>query len=218
MKRLFAFGGIAASVVLVAFGIASIVVGFNGRDEVRSSLSREYIVGTPDMTPSGIRAEARKGGLDVAKLDIPSMSVAGREIDTGDEAKAFAGYMRIHTFEATGGYTYAQMGRFQAKPDTPQKFLATGGGTDDPAYAVVDPKTERPVSNPARNIWVTETALTTALSTSFFAERVAVFSIVMGFALLLTGIGFLVLTLGGALGKVEIPRRHGRTQAAPTAM
>jgi hypothetical protein len=218
MTKLFALGGIAASLVLVGFGIASIVVGFNGRDEVQSSLSREYIVGTPDMTPTGIQAEAKKAGLNVAKLDIPSMSVAGKEIDTGDEAKAFAGYMRIHTLEATGGYTYAQMGRFQAKTGTSGKFLAEGGGTDDPAHAVVDPKTHQPVSNPARNIWVTETALTTALNTSFFAERVAVFSIVMGAALLLTGIGFLVLTLGGALGKVGIPWRHARTHAAPTAM
>jgi hypothetical protein len=54
---------------------------------------------------------------------------------------------------------------------------------------------------------VSETALTTALNTSFFAERVAYFSIVMGVALLLTGIGFLVLTLGGALGYVALPKR-----------
>ena len=44
-------------------------------------------------------------------------------------------------------------------------------------------------------MWVTETALTTALNTAYFAEQVALFSIVMGVALLLTGIGFLVLTL-----------------------
>ena len=50
----------------------------------------------------------------------------------------------------------------------------------------------RPVENGLRNMWVTETALTTALNTAFFAERVAFFSIVMGVALLLTGIGFLV--------------------------
>ena len=56
-------------------------------------------------------------------------------------------------------------------------------------------------------MWVTETAFTTALNTSFFAERVAYFSIVMGVALLLTGIGFLVLTLGGALGYVALPKR-----------
>ena len=48
-------------------------------------------------------------------------------------------------------------------------------------------------------MWVTETALTTALNMAYMGERLAVFGIVMGFALLLTGIGFLVLTLGGAL-------------------
>ena len=45
-------------------------------------------------------------------------------------------------------------------------------------------------------LWVTSTALSTALSTSYFAQQVALFSIVMGIALVLTGIGFLVLTLG----------------------
>ncbi|MBI5106070.1 MAG: hypothetical protein HZB46_14005, partial [Solirubrobacterales bacterium] len=37
--------------------------------------------------------------------------------------------------------------------------------------------------------------LTTALNTSYFAEQVALFSIVMGVALLLTGLGFLVVSL-----------------------
>ena len=62
-----------------------------------------------------------------------------------------------------------------------------------------------------------QTALTTALNTSFFAERVAYFSIVMGIALLLTGIGFLVLTLGGALGYVTIPRLGEKTHTASAA-
>jgi multisubunit Na+/H+ antiporter MnhC subunit len=62
------------------------------------------------------------------------------------------------------------------------------------------------VENGLRNMWVTETALSTALNTAFFAERVAVFSMVMGVALLLTGIGFFVLTLGGALGYVAVPK------------
>jgi len=42
-----------------------------------------------------------------------------------------------------------------------------------------------------RSIWVKETALGTALNTSFFAQQMAVLSIVTGIALLLTGIGFL---------------------------
>jgi hypothetical protein len=64
---------------------------------------------------------------------------------------------------------------------------------------------------------VTETALTTALNTSYFAERVAYFSIVMGAALLLTGIGFLVLTLGGALGYVTVGSRADKLNTASAA-
>jgi len=163
-------------------------------------------------------AEAKKAGLDISSLDIPSASVAGKAIDTGSEARTFAGYMRIHTLEATGGYTYAQMGRYQAKPGTPARFLAAGGGTDDPAHAVIDPKSKQPVANAQRDIWVTETGLTTALNTSYFAERVALWSVVMGAALLLTGIGFLVLTLGGALGTMRVPRPGLHQQPAGTTM
>jgi hypothetical protein len=97
------------------------------------------------------------------------------------------------------------------------RFLTPSGeDTSDEALAA---KTEdgRPVENGLRNMWVTETALTTALNTAFFAERVAFFSIVMGVALLLTGIGFLVLTLGGALGWVALPRRSKSLSTASAA-
>jgi hypothetical protein len=77
------------------------------------------------------------------------------------------------------------------------RFLDENGQpTSDEEAAAVDEQSGEPVENPARQIWVTETALSTALNTSYFAEKVAEFSIVMGIALLLTGIGFLVLTLG----------------------
>jgi hypothetical protein len=73
------------------------------------------------------------------------------------------------------------MPRFQGKDGKP---------TSDEKLAALDPKSGAPVDNPERNIWITSTALTTALNTSFFAESVALFAIVMGFALLLTGLGF----------------------------
>ena len=91
--------------------------------------------------------------------------------------------MRIHTFEATGGQTYSQMGRFLTKD---------GKDTNDSKLAAVDPKTKQPVER-CRNIWVTETALTNALNTSFFAEQVALFGIVVGVALLLVGLGLAIL-------------------------
>jgi hypothetical protein len=173
-RKFFEYGGVLAGVVLVVFGVVAIVMGVNGRAEVRDSLARENIVGTPDS------------------------SIPGQKVDTGAEAKAFATTMRKHTLEATGGQTYAEMPRFLDE---------NGKGTNDEAAAAKDPTTGEPVANGARNIWVTETALTTALNMSYMAEQLALFGIVVGFALLLAGIGFIVLAVGGAL-------RHREAEAA----
>jgi hypothetical protein len=185
MRKIWNYGGLVAATILIAFGITSIVMGVNGRDTVRSNLDKELIVGTPDMTPQAIAKEAKAAGLKGVAL--PTKSVAGKTIDTGSEARTFAEYMRVHALEATQGKTYAQMPRFAT---------ADGKGTNDEKAALKDPKSGGPVSNAARDIWVTETALSTALNTSYFAENVALFSIVMGVALLLTGIGFGVMALG----------------------
>jgi len=132
-------------------------------------------------------------------VGTPDMAkVANEKIDTGQEARDFAAGMREHTLADTGGLTYAEMPRFLDEKGKP---------THDEEAAAIDPKSGAPVSNPARNQWVTETALSTALNVSFFAESVATFSIVMGFALLLAGIGFLVLTL-------RLPWREEETERA----
>jgi hypothetical protein len=191
LRRAFELGGFIAGTILVTFGIVAIVMGFNGRSTVSSSLKDEHIVGTPDMTPALIAKEAKEAGLK--GISLPTKSVAGLPVNSGDRARTFASYMRIHALEATGGYTYAQMGRFTAKPGTPKAQLAAGGGTDNPQWAVIDSATKQPVANGARNIWVTETALTTALNTSYMADKLGLFGIVVGVALLLTGIGFFVL-------------------------
>ena len=162
MSKVIRYGGVVASIVLIAFGIGAVYMGVDGRDQVRSDLAREQIVGTPDST-------------------IPNQLV-----DTGSEAQAFAAVMRKHTLAATDGKTYAQMPRFLDE---------NGNGTDDEAAAAKDPKTGQPVENGLRNMWINETALSTALNTAYFAESVATFAIVRGFALLLTGIGFLVMVV-----------------------
>jgi hypothetical protein len=191
MKKWFGYGGIAASVILVAFGAGAIAIGINGFNTVRDEISAQNIVAGEDA------AELTNGQLQ-----------PGEKITTGAEARAFADIMEHHTLAATEGKRYADMGRFLT-PD--------GKDTSDEALAAKTPDGQ-PVENGLRNMWVTETALTTALNTSFFAERVAVFSIVMGIALLLTGIGFLVLTLGGALGYVTLPKlgKKARTASAAT--
>src|SRR6478752_1335487 len=190
-RKLFEWGGFAAGAILVAFGVVAIMMGFSGRATVADSLKLEKITGTADMTPALIAKEAKAAGL--TDVSLPTVSVAGQAINSGPRARAFASYMRIHALEATGGFTYAQMGRFQAKPDTAKADLAVGGGTDNAAAALVDPATKQPVANGIRNLWVTETALTTALNTSYMADRLGLFGIVVGIALLLSGIGFIIL-------------------------
>jgi hypothetical protein len=194
MSRPFRLGGIIAGLVLVSFGVGAILIGFAGRGEVNDNIKQEQIVGSPDMSPALIAVAAKDAGLDVA---LPTCDVAGKAITNGGDAKCFAEYMRIHTLEATGGKTYAQM---------PQYATADGKGTSDKAAALIDPKTKGPQSNPARQIWISETALTTALKTSYFAASVGLFSIVMGTALLLTGGGFIVLSTG-LLGSAGLRRR-----------
>jgi hypothetical protein len=199
MRKTFEFGGLFAAAILIAFGAASLVMSIQGRSTVQSSLKLEQIVGTPDMTPSAIKAEAAKAGL--TGIALPTCSIAGKAVTNGARARCFAQYMRIHTLEATGGKTYAQMPRYAT---------ADGKGTNDVTAALKDAK-GFPVDNAARNLWVTETALTTALNTSYLAEQISLFGVVVGIALLLSGLGFGILALAGALrgreSLVHLPKR-----------
>jgi hypothetical protein len=203
-RKLLEWGGFAAGAILVAFGVVAIVMGFSGRATVADSLKLEKITGSADMTPALIAKEAKEAGL--TGVSLPTVSVAGLAIDSGPRARAFASYMRIHTLEASGGFTYAEMGRFTAKPDAPKAELAVGGGTNNPQFAMIDAASKQPVANGVRNLWVTETALTTALNTSYMADRLGLFGIVVGIALLLSGIGFIILAFA-ALHRKQIAVR-----------
>jgi hypothetical protein len=213
-ERVFKIGGLIAGAVLIAFGVVVIVLAIDGHSTVQDELKRQQIVGTPDMTPTAIKAEGAKAGLK--NVDYPTCSVAGQSVDTGSEARCFAQYMNIHALEATGGYVYAQMGQYEAKPDAPKSQLAPGGGTSNPQYAQTDPKTGQPLSNGARNVWVTETALATALNTSYMATQLSYFSLVVGVALLLAGIGFIVLALSGGLSGLAARTAEGPETVAPS--
>jgi hypothetical protein len=176
MRKWFAYGGIAASVVLVAFGAGAIAIGASGYNEVRDDIAAQKITATPD-------ANELSGG----KL------TPGQQIKTGADAKAFADIMEFHALESTEGRHYAEMGRF---------VTPSGAETNDEATAAKTPQ-GRPVENGLRNLWVTETALSTALNMSYMAEQTALFGIVVGIALLLSGIGFVILAVGGALRRLE---------------
>ncbi len=198
MRKALEIGGFVAAAVLVVFGVVAIAMGVNGRQTVNNSLSHEYIVAGSDMTPSAIKAEAQKAGIASSVKQWPTMDIAGKTIDTGPEAQAMAQYMHIHAFEATGGFTYAQMGIYTAKPGTPKAQLEAGGGTSNAEFAAIDPTTKQPVQNSARQVWISETALTSALNMSQLASQVSLFGIVVGIALLLSGFGFAILAGAGA--------------------
>jgi hypothetical protein len=76
------------------------------------------------------------------------------------------------------------------------------------------------VSNGARNVWVTETALSTALNMSYMAEQLSLFSIIIGVALVLAGLGFGILAIGGALRNPDTALRfvHRRKVASSGAV
>src|SRR3954466_11429227 len=134
-KRIFQWGGVAASVLLMAFGIGALVIGLQGRTEVQDKVAQEHIVGTPDMTPALIAKEAKDARLP-ASVALPSCSVAGQSIDTGAEAKSCAANTRTNALAATGAKTCAEMGRY---------LPASGKDTNDAAAAATDPKTGQPV-------------------------------------------------------------------------
>jgi hypothetical protein len=228
MRRAFEIGGVIAAAVLVAFGIAAIVLAFNGRDTVSSELKTQQITGTPDMASNSqaIKAEvqaitASQNALvkkfkavgvtfTPSKVSVPGCSVAGDQVTNGDSARCFARYMFIHAMGGTSGLVYSQMGRYVAKPGTPFKYTDGNGGVAPDAspaiiakYAVTDPTTKQPLSNGARNVWIDQVALSTALNSSYMAEQISLFGIVVGVALLLSGLGFGILAIAGALRSPE---------------
>jgi hypothetical protein len=126
-------------------------------------------------------------------VDLPTCTVAGKPVNDGSSARCFAQYMRIHALLATGGLAYAEMPRYAT---------ADGKGTNDAAQATKGPNGQ-PVDNPLRSVWINETALSTALNVSYMATQLALFSLVVGIALLLAGIGFIILAGFGTLRRPE---------------
>jgi hypothetical protein len=165
------------------------------RDETVVSLGKEDTVGKRRLLRIGGYLSGGVlilFGVAVIVLGIWGFSftrdhIPGEPVDTGRKALAQAEIMREHTLSSTEGLTYAEMGMYQSaeNPSDPK-------GTNDEAAAAKDENGE-PISNGARNIWITETALATALDMGFMSEMLSIFSVVVGIALLLTGIGLVIL-------------------------
>jgi hypothetical protein len=196
-KTLWEIGGFVAGAVLIVFGVVAIYMGVDGRSTVRDSLKQEQITFGAAEDPA------------VAQY---ADQWAGEQVKTGEQARAFANVMRYHTVNAEWNpehLTYAQMGRFLAKDDP-----SNPAGTSDETAALVD-ETGKPVSNSFRNQWVTQTALSNALNMSYMAEQLALFGMVVGVALLLTGIGLVILAFAVFGRRVEV--KEPATGRFPTA-
>ena len=187
-------GGLLAGGVLILFGIVAIVMGVNGFNTTRDALKDENIV---------------FGSADDPAVAEHAEQWAGEQVTTGDQARAFALVIREHALEGTGGLTYAEMGRFLSAddPDDP-------AGTSDEEAALEDEE-GNPVPNSGRNTWITATALSSALNMGYMAERLAIFGIVVGIALLLTGIGLVILAFA-VFGKRAEPAAAAGARAPAT--
>ncbi len=188
-------GGFIAGGLLIVFGVVAIILGATGFTTTRDAIKGEGITfGTTDDPAVAQYAE----------------KWAGQQVKTGDQARAFAQVMRYHTINAEWNpehLTYAQMGRFLAADDP-----GNPAGTSDEEAALKD-DAGNTVSNNYRNQWVTETALTTALNVSYMAERLSVFGLVVGVALLLTGFGLVILAFA-VFGRRERAKEAVRSPAS----
>ena len=209
-RRILEIGGIIAGTLMIAFGIGALVMSINARNTVSNEVTAEQIVGSADMNPTAIKVAMTEAGLK--NVAAPTCNVADQPIENGSDARCFAQYMRIHALESSGGLTYSQMGRFVAASDP-----TNPAGTSDETAALKD-DAGKPVANAARNTWVTETALSTALNVSYMAEQIALFGVIVGIALLLSGIGFIILALivlgAGAAKEAKAPAFKSSAPAA----
>jgi hypothetical protein len=190
-RRLFWAGGLVAGVLLIVAGGLWIWQGADARQEVKDTISREQIEGSPDMSRATFEDQVPPG------VTLPTCDVAGEAITTGEEARCFAEWMRVHALVATGGRTFSEMGRYLDEQ---------GNEVNSQDEAAIDATTGRPVENGARNLWVNQRALATGLELAFVGEQVSLFSIATGALFLVIGIGLLVmLTVGGVLAQRAEP-------------
>jgi len=181
MKKAFPIALLILGLVFVGAGIYTTARGFQAKDEVRQALVAQNITTPEDAS-------------------IPNVLV-----DDAATAHSMAEIIGVHVEEATGGETYAEMGRFLT-PD--------GRDTSDEAAALKDDE-GNPIANPLRNVAFQASALQTSLHTSHMAFNVA--DLVIGLGALIVVLGFAVGGIGVALGSLAIPSVARKLHVEPVA-
>ena len=181
MKKAFPVALMLIGLVFLAAGVYTVVRGYDAKEQVRDELEAQKIVTSEDAS-------------------IPNAPV----VDAAT-ADAMADIIGVHAAEATGGRTYAEMGRFL----TPE-----GGDTSDEALALKDEE-GNPVANPLRNVAFQASALRTSLYTSVLAFNVS--DLVIGLGIAFAALGFVIGGVGVALGGLAIPALGRRLHVEPVA-
>ena len=183
MKKLFPILLMVLGVAFVAAGGYAMYRGFDANDQVHDELVAQNIV-TPE-----------------------DASIPNALVDDKDTAHSMAEIIEVHALEATGGLTYAEMGRF-ATPD------GDPAGTSNEDEAVIG-SDGRPVPNNARNTAFQASALRTSLFSSVMAFEIS--TLVVGIGALLLLLGFAVGGVGVALAGLALPKFAAKFHVEPVA-
>ena len=179
MKKAFPILLVVVGLAFLVGGVYTMVRGFDSKAQVREQLLAQNIT-TPE------------------DAEIPNARV-----QDAATAHAMANIIGVHANEATGGETYAEMGRFLT-PD--------GGDTSDEAEALKD-EAGAPVANPLRNVAFQASTLQTSLHTAHMAFNVS--DLVIGIGLLIAVLGVAIGGIGVALGALAIPSLARRFDVEP---
>jgi hypothetical protein len=171
VKRAFAIALVLVGVGFIVGGTYTVVRGFEAKSQVRAELLKQNIT-TPE-----------------------DASIPNALVDDAATAHSMAQIIGVHAEEATGGRSYAELGRFLT-PD--------GGDTNDEAAALKD-ENGNPVANPVRNVAFQASALQTSLHTSHMAFNIA--DLVVGIGVMTLVLGVVIGSLGVYFGGVRVPVR-----------
>jgi hypothetical protein len=180
MKKAFSIILIAVGLVFLTGGIYAVARGLDAKAQVHDELAAQNIVTTEDA------------------------SIPNEPVVNAATATSMADIIQKHALEATGGETYAEMGRFLAKD---------GGATSDEAEAMLDDE-GNPVPNPLRNVAFQAAALRTSLYASVLAFNVA--DLVTGLGAAIAILGFVIAGVGVALSGLFTAVAGLQARSTPT--
>ena len=182
MKKIFPILLVVVGLTFLGGGAYTAVRGLDAKAEVRETLLAQNIT-TPE-----------------------DAAIPNARVDDAATADAMADIIGVHAAEATGGETYAEMGRFLAADGS--------GATSDEELALVD-EAGNPVPNPLRNVAFQAATLQTSLHTSHMAFNVA--DLVIGLGAFIAVLGIIVAGIGVALAALAIPGLARRFEVEPVA-